>query len=79
MEHLSYERRQKDFGLFNLAMREDMISLCKYIGGLNTRESEGLCKLKDNVGTRPNRYKLAMNKFSLEIRRRFLTIRGVRF
>lgn len=34
--------------------------------------------LKTSVGTKPNGYELAMNKFSLEIRSRFLN-RGVRF
>lgn len=35
--------------------------------------------LKENVDTRTNGSKLAMNKFRLEIRRRFLILRGVRF
>uniref|UniRef100_K7F1X3 Reverse transcriptase domain-containing protein n=1 Tax=Pelodiscus sinensis TaxID=13735 RepID=K7F1X3_PELSI len=82
MENLSYERRLKELGLFTLTkrrLRGDMIALFKYIRGINTREGEELFKLNTNVDTRTNEYKLAIRKFRLEIRQRFLTIRGVRF
>lgn len=46
---------------------------------INTREGGDLFKLTDNISTRTNEYGLTMNKFSLEIRRRFLSIRGRRF
>lgn len=35
-------------------------------------------ELKDNVGTRISKYKLTMNKFGLEIKRKFLTITPVK-
>lgn len=35
------------------------------------REETELFKLKDNIGTRTNGYKLAMNKLRLKIRRTF--------
>ncbi|CAM4513742.1 unnamed protein product [Caretta caretta] len=82
MENLSYERRLRELGLFSLTkrrLRGDMIALYKYIRGINTREGEELFKLSTNVDTRTNGYKLATRKFRLEIRRRFLTIRGVKF
>ncbi|CAM5107583.1 unnamed protein product [Eretmochelys imbricata] len=82
MEDLSYERRLKELGLFSLTkrrLRGDMIALYKYIRGINTGEGEELFKLGTNVDTRTNGYKLATRKFRLEIRRRFLTIRGVKF
>ncbi|CAM5112173.1 unnamed protein product [Natator depressus] len=82
MENLSYERRLKELGLFSLTkrrLRGDMIALYKYIRGINTGEGEELFKLSTNVDTRTNGYKLATRKFRLEIRRRFLTIRGVKF
>uniref|UniRef100_K7F000 Reverse transcriptase domain-containing protein n=1 Tax=Pelodiscus sinensis TaxID=13735 RepID=K7F000_PELSI len=82
MENLSYERRLKELGLFTLTkrrLRGDMIALLKYIRGINTREGEELFKFNTNVDTRTNGYKLASRKFRLEIRRRFLTIRGVKF
>ncbi|CAM5091879.1 unnamed protein product [Eretmochelys imbricata] len=82
MENLSYERRLRELGLFSLTkrrLRGDMIALYNYIRGINTREGEELFKLSTNVDTRTNGYKLATRKFRLEIRRRFLTIRGVKF
>ncbi|CAM4429601.1 unnamed protein product [Caretta caretta] len=82
MENLSYERRLKELGLFSLTkrrLRGDMIALYKYIRGINTGEGEELFKLSTNVDTRTNGYKLATRKFRLEIRQRFLTIRGVKF
>lgn len=39
-----------------------MISVYKYIKLQNPQETEQLFKLKDNVGTRTNGYKLAENK-----------------
>ncbi|CAM4680127.1 unnamed protein product [Lepidochelys kempii] len=82
IENLSYERRLKEFGLFSLSkrrLRGDMIALYKYIRGINTGEGEELFKLSTKVDTRTNGYKLATRKFRLEIRQRFLTIRGVKF
>ncbi|CAM4697246.1 unnamed protein product [Lepidochelys kempii] len=82
MENLSYERRLKEFGLFSLTkrrLRGDMISLYKYIRGINTTEGEELFKLSTSVDTRTNGYKLAIRTFRLEIRQRFLTVRGVKF
>ncbi|RMC07690.1 hypothetical protein DUI87_17167 [Hirundo rustica rustica] len=43
-------------------LRSDMIILYKHLKGLNVKEEEELLKLKDNVGTTANGYKLAMNK-----------------
>ena len=39
-----------------------MISVYKYIQPQNPQEGERLFKLKDDVGTRTNAYKLAENK-----------------
>lgn len=54
-----------------------MIAVYKYIRRINTRKAKEQFKLKDNVDTRTNGYKLAMNKFRLEISRSFTT-KGVR-
>lgn len=43
-----------------------------------TREEGELFKLKDNIGTRTNGYKLAMNKLRLKIRRTFKSNSEVR-
>lgn len=42
------------------------------------REETELFNLKDNIGTRTNGYKLAMNKLRLKIRRMFQSNREVR-
>lgn len=42
--------------------------------GLNAEEAQRSGKLKDNVGRRTQRYQMALNKFSLQIKRGFLTI-----
>lgn len=42
------------------------------------REETELFRLKDNIGTRTNGYKLAMNKLRLKIRRTFQNNREVR-
>lgn len=47
------------------------------MGRVNTREE--LFKLKDNVGTRTNGNEQAVNKFKMEIRRRFVTTRTLKF
>lgn len=50
-----------------------MIAVYKYIRRINTRKAKEQFKLKDNVDTRTNGYKLALNKFRLEISRSFTT------
>lgn len=55
-----------------------MSILYKYIVWSYTMEGEELFKVKGNVSIRTNAHKLAANKFKLESRRRFLTIREVR-
>lgn len=47
------------------------------MGRVNTREE--LFKLKGNVGMRTNGNELAVNKFKMEIRRRFITTRTLKF
>lgn len=48
-----------------------MIAVYKYLRRINTGKAKEQFKLKDNVDTRTNGYKLAMNKFRLEISRSF--------
>ena len=43
-----------------------------------TREEGELFKLRDNIGTRTNGYKLAMNNLRLKMRRKFQSKREVR-
>ncbi|CAM4560969.1 unnamed protein product [Lepidochelys olivacea] len=70
MENLPYERRLKELGLFSLTkrrLRGDRIVLYKYIRGTNTGEGEELFKLRTNVDTRTNGYKLATGSLDLKL------------
>lgn len=51
----------------------DTSVLCKYIR-INIRKGKELVKLKDNIGSGGNGYKLVMNKLKLEARNNLLTI-----
>jgi len=51
-----------------------MSVLCKYISRINIRKGKELVKLKDNIGSGGNGYKLVVNKLKLEARNNFLTI-----
>lgn len=62
---------------FILAKQKIVIAFYKFMVRVNTREE--LFKLKGNVGTRTNEYELAMNKFKMEIRGRFITSRTLKF
>lgn len=82
MKSLSYKDRQEELALFILAkqrLSRDMIAVFKYVRETNTKKKDELFKLKYNAGTSTNGYKLALNKFRQEIRRRFLAIIVVKF
>lgn len=51
----------------------------KYRMGISSRKRKHLFKLKDNIGTRTNEYKLVMNKFRMEIGSRFPNNRTAMF
>lgn len=64
LESLSYVRRLQKCStcLTKQRLGRDMLILYKHVKGINVKEGEELFKLKNNVGTRANGYKLAMNK-----------------
>lgn len=45
---------------------------------VNTRKGEKLFRQKDNIGIRSSMYKLLMNNFKGDVRRRFLVIRAMK-
>lgn len=55
-----------------------MITVYKYSLEVSTMEGKELFKFKGNVVARANGYKLTINKFRLDIKRKLVTIRGVR-
>ena len=74
LEHLSYEERLREFGLFSLEkrrLRGDLIAAFQYLKGAYKKAGEGLW-------TRGNGFKLKESRFRLHIRKKFFTMSVVR-
>ena len=81
LEHLSYEERLRELGLFSLKKRKlwgDLIATFLYLKETYKKDGEGLLTWVDNDRTRGNGFKLKKGRFRLEIRRKFFTLSVVR-
>ncbi|GAB0185726.1 triadin [Grus japonensis] len=81
MEHLSYEDRLRQLGLFSLEkrrLREDLIASFQCLKGAYRKAGEGVFTRACSDRTRSNSFKLKEGIFSLDTRKKFLTMRVVR-
>jgi len=77
LEHLSYEERETELGLFSLQKRR-LIAAFQYLKRAYKKAGEGLFTSACSDRTRGNGFKLKESKFGLDIRKKFFTMRVVR-
>ncbi|GAB0185910.1 hypothetical protein GRJ2_001056300 [Grus japonensis] len=81
LEHLSYEDKLRELGLFSLEKRRlqgDLIEAFQYMKGAYRKSGEGLFMRECSDRTKDNGFKLKEVRFRLDVRKKLFTVRVVR-